>query len=105
MNFILFLYPTINPKYLSLNYCSQSSKTNNDGWEGFENGYQDSGYQSSTAKQTTSIRSTSSSVTAKQSRQIDDFDALDVKASKTKAPDTNKPTKSIEDDAWNLLNN
>lgn len=44
----------------------------------------------------------SSAITPKP-QPIDNFDSLDVKASKTKI--SSNKNKSIEDDAWNLLNN
>lgn len=37
-------------------------------------------------------------------KTFDDFNSLDVKASSTRSTNI-KPSKSIEDDAWNLLNN
>lgn len=78
----------------------QTSKPT-DGWDGFDDNYQES-YQSSNVKQT-SNRSTSSNALKQQSRQVDDFSALDVKSGAPKT--TSNKTKSIEDDAWNLLNN
>jgi len=83
-------------------YQGSKPKSTN-GWDGvdFNDSYQYS-YQSSDVKPTTN-RSTSSNASKKQPRQADDFSALDVKSGAPK-PSSNK-TKSIEDDAWNLLNN
>lgn len=88
-------------------FFSQSSKTNNDNWGGFDGGYQDS-YQSAGAKPTPAAATNRSQPAANQnrqkSRQVDDFSALDVKAATVKNT-TNKAKTSIEDDAWDLLNN
>lgn len=84
------------------------SSSNNDNWNGFEGNFETStkSYQGGSSEpQITSP--TVNNATKKQQHKSDkveknDFGVLDVKASKPKP--TNK-TKSIEDDAWNLLNN
>lgn len=90
-------------------YSHSSSK--NDNWNGYDNNFETStqSYQASSSGPQNDSTIVSNSSTKKQhkSEKISktdksDFNALDVKASKPKS--TNK-TKSIEDDAWNLLNN
>lgn len=85
------------------------SSSNNDNWNGFDNNYETPAgtYQGSPEPQNKSSNVNSSGKRHPKSEKSEkteksDFNALDVKASKPKP--TNK-TKSIEDDAWNLLNN
>lgn len=87
--------------------CCSNSNSNNDNWNGFDNSFETSNqvYQASSSEP----QATQNSAIRKQhkSEKIDkgdknDFTSLDVKASRQKP--TNK-SKTIEDDAWNLLNN
>ncbi|XP_031620470.1 ADP-ribosylation factor GTPase-activating protein 1 isoform X2 [Contarinia nasturtii] len=84
------------------------SYSNNDNWTGFDNKFESStqSYQGGSIEQQNTSPTTVINSTRKQHKheknEKGDFNALDVKASKPKP--TNK-TKSIEDDAWNLLNN
>lgn len=86
------------------------SSSKNDHWNGFDSGFetQSQSYQSglqteSSVNNAIAKKSHKSEKSSSHKTEKNDFDALDVKASKpTKS--TNK-TKSIEDDAWNLLNN
>lgn len=87
--------------------CCSNSNSNNDNWNGFDSNFETSNqaYQASSSEP----QATQNSAIRKQhkSEKIDkgeknDFTSLDVKASRQKP--TNK-SKSIEDDAWNLLNN
>lgn len=90
--------------------CCSHSNANNDNWNGFDNSFETStqAYQSSSSEQqTTSAPQNSSTRKSHKSEKSErgeksDFSSLDVKASKPKP--ANK-AKSIEDDAWNLLNN
>lgn len=83
------------------------SSSNNENWNGFDKNFESStqSYQGGSAEpQITSPTTNNSTRKQQKSERVEktDFGALDVKASKPKP--TNK-TKSIEDDAWNLLNN
>lgn len=90
------------PFFCSL-HLSQNSGTDN--WNGFGNDdfekpSKDS-YQTSSSKVSSASSRNTASLSAKQ--PSNDFSSLDVKASKPKIG-ANK-VKSVEDDAWNLLNN
>lgn len=95
--------------FLKKKISSQSSG-NNDNWDGFESDYQNTtnSYQSSTTTNTTTTTTKTSRSTANRQNSTkqsnNDFNVLDVKSSRAKGGDSNK-NKSIEDDAWNLLNN
>lgn len=86
------------------------SSSNNENWNGFDSNFESStqSYQggSTEPKIASPIvnNTTRKQQKSEKSEKPDktDFGSLDVKASKPKP--TNK-TKSIEDDAWNLLNN
>lgn len=87
--------------------CISQGNSNNDNWNGFDNNFENSSYQSAGNQepQASSINTSStrkSTKTEKIATEIGDFSALDVKASK---PTKTNKAKSIEDDAWNLLNN
>lgn len=85
-----------------------SQNTGNDNWNGFGNDDYEKpapdSYQTvnSSSKVSSTASRNTASLSAKQ-QQSNDFSSLDVKASKPKIA-SNK-TKSVEDDAWNLLNN
>lgn len=89
---------------------SFSNSNSNENWDGFDTSFESStqNYQGSLSEpQNTSTTGNTSIKRQHKNEKIDkveksDFSALDVKASKPKS--TNK-TKSIEEDAWNLLNN
>lgn len=94
-----------------IHFCtiSHSSSTNNDGnWNGSDSNFETptQSYQGGSSEPQNASSTVNNSTRKQQKRnekeEKNDFGALDVKASKPKP--TNK-TKSIEDDAWNLLNN
>lgn len=95
----------ISVKLISL-YRFSHSNSNNDNWNGFDTFETSSqSYQANSAESPHAATSPSNSI--KKSHKTEkaeksDFTSLDVKSSKAKP--ANK-TKSIEDDAWNLLNN
>lgn len=79
--------------------------SNNDNWNGFDNDFENSSYQSAGNQepQAGSINTSNTTKTEKLTTiERGDFSTLDVKASK---PTKTNKAKSIEDDAWNLLNN
>lgn len=80
------------------------SSSNNDNWNGFDNGFETSAasYQGSAPENVNNSGKRHHKSEKSEKTEKSDFNVLDVKASKPKS--TNK-TKSIEDDAWNLLNN
>lgn len=86
----------------SSNASYQNSSSANDEWNGFDGEFKTKtdSYQSSSAAPKQSTRNTTTTTARQQSAA---FDSLDVKSSRPKAHSTK--TKSIEDDAWNLLNN
>ncbi|XP_055315154.1 ADP-ribosylation factor GTPase-activating protein 1 [Sitodiplosis mosellana] len=94
------------PRSQSYQTDSYHSGSNNDGnWNGFDNNFetQTQSYQGGSSEpQIASPTVNNSTRKQHKSEKGENFAALDVKASKPKP--TNK-TKSIEDDAWNLLNN
>lgn len=79
---------------------SSHSNSNNDNWNGFDSSFETSSqvYQASSSQ---SIQN-QHKIEKSEKAEKNDFNSLDVKASKQK-PATK--AKSIEDDAWNLLNN
>lgn len=90
----------ISTYFLLFTYYSQGN-SNNDHWNGFDNDFENSSYQSADNQDTSNTRKatrTEKTITTEKG----DFSALDVKASK---PTKTNKAKSIEDDAWNLLNN
>lgn len=80
------------------------SSSNNDKWNGFDNNFESptQSYQGNTSDSNSSIKKQNRSEKIEKTEKSD-FSSLDVKASKPKT--TTTKTKSIEDDAWNLLNN
>lgn len=90
-------------------FSNFSQNTGNDNWNGFGNGEfekpSEDLYQNKTVNSSSKVSSATSRNTAALSSKppSNDFSSLDVKASKPKTG-SNK-TKSVEDDAWNLLNN
>lgn len=83
------------------------SSSNNENWNGFDGNFESSTQSYQGGSSEPQIASpTVNNATRKQQKtdkiEKNDFGVLDIKASKPKP--TNK-TKSIEDDAWNLLNN
>lgn len=100
------IFQLTNCSSLKSSFCS----ANNDNWNGFDNGFEKStnsyqGFSSSKSDATLSTSAASNSIKKLQKNEKEDkgdFSALDVKAS---APKQSNKSKSIEDDAWNLLNN
>lgn len=102
MSFVLLTQLAIQFRFIfnlfDFQFCHNSGANNN--WNGFENDYDQSASKSYTREETTT---TSSSIRKQNKTEAKgDFGALDVKASK---PKPNKNKASVEDDAWDLLNN
>lgn len=78
-----------------LSFSCYSQSPTNDGWNGFDNHFDDA----PNSHQTTSTKVTR---TTTSKTETNDFTSLDVKASKGKS--SHGKTKNVEDDAWNILN-
>lgn len=87
-----------------LYFVHSQSNTGNDGWNGFDTDFEQSSYQSATNSEPQIGSAATSTKKPHRNEKVEknDFSALDVKASK---PTKTNKAKSIEDDAWNLLNN